>query len=330
MLVLTRSDLKKLVPMADAIELMKVAFAELSAGRATSPLRSVVEVNSDPSAMLIMPGYVPAADSLGFKAVSFFGGNSRKGLPTIQAIVCLFDQENGVPLALMEGGFITALRTGAVSGAATDLLARPDSTTVAVIGAGVQGVTQAAAVCAIRPIERIIAVDPREEAFPRYLEMMERDWPELVKRVETTTDVKRAVRAADVICTATTSKRPVFEDADVKPGTHINGVGAFTLEMEEIPAETVVRGTVVVDALDAILAEAGDLVTPLRKGLIDEAHISRELGMVAAGTAPARTSESEITIFKSVGNAVQDVVVARRAVDRAAELGLGHQIDLGE
>lgn len=328
MLALSRSDLRRLVSMPEAIELMKVAFAELSAGRATSPVRTVIEVNRDPSAMLMMPAFVPAASSLGFKVVSFFGGNAGRGLPTIHALVCLLDHESGVPLAIMEGGYLTALRTGAVSGAATDLLARPDARTLTVIGAGVQGVTQAAAVCAVRPIERILVVDARPEAFPRYRESIERDWPDLADRIETTTDAHAAVRAADVVCTATTSMQPVFADADLRPGTHINGVGAFTPEMQEVPPETVVRATIVVDAVEAALAEAGDLIIPLRGGLIRESDISRELGTVAAGRAAGRTSEGEITFFKSVGNAVQDVVVARRAVDRARESGTGATIDL--
>jgi len=328
-LALSRSDLKRLVPMPEAIEPMKVAFAELSAGRAASPLRTVIDVNHDPSAMLIMPAYVPAASSLGFKVVSFFGSNPGRQLPTIHALVCLIDHENGVPLAIMEGGYVTALRTGAVSGAATDLLARADAKTLVVIGAGVQGVTQAAAVCAVRPIERIIVVDSREEAFPRYRESIGRDWPDLLDRVETTTDVGAAVRAADVVCTATTSKKPVFHDADLRPGTHVNGVGAFTPEMQEVPPETVVRATVVVDAVEAALAEAGDLIIPLRQGLIRKSDISRELGAVATGSAQGRTTAEEITFFKSVGNAVQDVVVARRAVDRAREFGIGTGIELG-
>jgi ornithine cyclodeaminase/alanine dehydrogenase-like protein (mu-crystallin family) len=327
-LALSRSDLKRLVSMSEAIDLMKLAFAELSAGRAISPVRTVIDVNDDPSSMLMMPAFVPAASSLGFKAVSFFGGNAKRSLPTIHALVCLFDHETGVPLAVMDGGYLTALRTGAVSGAATDLLARPDACTLTVIGAGVQGVTQAAAVCAVRPIERIIVVDARADAFPRYRESIGRDWPELADLVETTTDVGAAVRAADVICTATTSREPVFSDADVRPGTHINGVGAFTPEMQEIPPETVVRATVVVDALEAVLAEAGDLIIPLREGRIGERDISRELGAVAAGIVPGRTGRDEVTLFKSVGNAVQDVVVARRAVDRARESGAGLTLDL--
>ncbi len=314
--------------MPDAVELMKLAFAELSAGRAVSPLRSVLEVNQDPSAMLLMPAHVPASGALGFKAVSFFSGNARRGLPTIHALVCLIDNETGVPLAILEGGYVTALRTGAVSGAATDLLARQDSTVLTVIGAGVQGVTQAAAVCAVRPIERIVAVDLRPESLLKFEEAMQRDWPELADRVETSTDAHAAVRRSDIVCTATTARSAVFDDADLRPGTHINAIGAFTPEMQEVPVATVVRATVVVDAVDAVLAEAGDLIIPLRQGLIDRDHIARELGQIVAGMAPGRADDDEITLFKSVGNAVQDVIVARRAVDRATELGIGTRLDL--
>ncbi len=314
--------------MADAVELMKVAFRELSAGRASAPLRSVVEAGSSASMMLTMPGFVPAERALGVKIVSYFGDNTARGLPTIHALVYMVDHETGEPLGVMEGGYVTALRTGAVSGAATDLLARPDSRTLAVIGAGVQGVTQAAAVCAVRPIERIIVADTRPEALPRFVESVRQDWPEMTGRLETTTDASAAVRAADVVCTATTSKQAVFADDDVRPGTHINGVGAFTPEMQEVPEATIRRATVVVDNVGACLAEAGDLLKPLAQGLITEAHFQRELGQIVAGTAPGRVSNEEITFFKSVGNAVQDVVVARRAIDRAAELGVGVTLNL--
>lgn len=328
MLALSKSDLKRLVPMSDAIALMKIAFAELSAGRAVSPVRSVLEVNHDPSAMLIMPALVPAASALGFKMVAFFSGNPKRNLPTIHALVCLIDHETGLPLAIMEGGYVTALRTGAVSGAATDLLARPDSKVLTVIGAGVQGVTQAAAVCAVRPIERVIVADARPDAFGKYAEAIRADWPDLTDLIEPATDVASAIRAADVICTATTAREPVFEDRDVKPGTHINAVGAFTPEMQEIPPATIVRSTIVIDQLEAILAEAGDLLKPLNAGVIDQDHFKRELGSVVSGDAVGRTSDDEITLFKSVGNAVQDVVVARRAVDRSHELGIGTSLDL--
>lgn len=328
MLALSRSDLKQLVPMRDAVELMKTAFHELSEGRATAPVRTAVEVDDQASAMLMMPGFVPAAKALGFKVVNFFPGNPAKGLSTINAIVCLIDSGTGEPLGIMEGGYVTALRTGAVSGAATDLMARPDSKTLVVIGAGVQGVTQAAAVCSVRPIERIIAVDQRADQLERYRQMVAADWPEIAAMVETTTDPAFALADADIVCTATTARAPVFADSDLRPGTHINAVGAFTPEMQEIPPATVVRSRIVIDNLGAILAEAGDLLKPMHDGLIDQSKFETELGHLVAGTAIGRADEQEITFFKSVGNAVQDVVVARYAVDQALARGVGISLDL--
>ncbi|MFN8593013.1 MAG: ornithine cyclodeaminase [Thermomicrobiales bacterium] len=328
MLILNRSQVRELVPMPEAIELMKTAFSELSAGRTVSPLRTVISLPDRAGDALFMPAFVPAMDALGLKTVSVFRRNPDLGLPVIHAIVGLIDPETGQPLAIMDGTYLTALRTGAVSGAATDLLARPESRVLTVIGGGAQGVTQVAAVCAVRPIERIIAVDVDENALTRMRDAFARDWPGIVERLETTTEAAAAVRAADVICTATTSRTPVFQDSDVRPGTHISAVGAYTPEMQELPAETVVRATVVVDAVDAALAEAGDLIIPLEQGMVDREHFARELGMVAGGTAPGRSAADEITLFKSVGNAVQDVVVAKRAVELARQRGIGTDIDL--
>ncbi len=329
MLALTRSDVRRLVPMPDAIALMKTAFAELSAGNTISPLRTVIPVPEAHGDALFMPARVAALDALGVKVVSVFQENRSRDLPVIHALVCMLDPETGQPLAIMDGTYLTALRTGAVSGAATDLLARPESKVLVAIGAGAQGATQIAAVCAVRPIERVIAVDRDEPILARLRENLVRDWPEVVDRLETTTDAAAAVRQTDVICTATTSRTPVFNDADVRPGTHINAVGAFTPEMQELPAETVMRATVVVDAVEAALAEAGDFIIPLKQGLVERSKFERELGMVAAGTVPGRTDDQEITLFKSVGNAVQDVAVGRRAVDRARAEGVGTELDLG-
>jgi ornithine cyclodeaminase/alanine dehydrogenase-like protein (mu-crystallin family) len=328
MLMLTRNQIRDLVPMPDAIELMKMAFTELSAGRTVSPLRTVISLPDREGDALFMPAYVPGMDALGLKTVSVFRRNPERGLPVIHAIVGLVDPETGQPLAIMDGTYLTSLRTGAVSGAAADLLARADSHVLVAIGAGAQGVTQIAAVCAVRPIERVIAVDVSDAALERLRQSLRSDWPEIESRLETTTDSGAAVREADIICTATTSRTPVFQDDDVLPGTHISAVGAYTPEMQEVPAATVARATVVVDAVDAALAEAGDLIIPLRDGLVAREHFARELGMVASGAAPGRASANEITLFKSVGNAVQDVVVARRAVDQARERGLGTEIDL--
>ena len=328
MLALSREDVRRLVPMSDAVELMKVAFAELSAGKAVSPIRTVIPVTEFQGDALFMPAHVPAAGALGVKVVNVFRQNPQKGLPLIHAVVVLADPETGQPLAILDGSYLTALRTGAVSGAATDLLSRPDSKTLVVIGTGVQGVTQAAAVCAVRPIERIIGVDMQEASLARYKDAIARDWPDLANRLETSTDAG-IVAEADIVCTATTSRTPVFDDALIRPGTHINAVGAYTPEMQELPAATVARATLVVDATEAALEEAGDLIAPLRDGLVGHAHFERELGMVVSGNAPGRTSDDEVTLFKSVGNAVQDVSVGKLAVDRALAEGVGVRIELG-
>jgi len=327
MLVLTRSEVRSVASMPEAIELMKSAFRELSAGRAVSPLRVPIEVAEQEGVSLFMPAFVPASDALGVKIVSVFPRNPAAGIPTIHAAVILVDVANGQPVAMMDGGFLTALRTGAVSGAATDLLARPESKTLVVIGAGAQGVTQAAAVCEVRPIERIVVVDPSEQSLSRYREAIAREWPALNDRIETTSDPS-VVRQADVICTATTSKTPVYNDDDLRPGVHINAVGAFTPEMQETPSATIARATVVVDNFEAAYAEAGDLINPVREGLVTTDHYRRELGHLVAGSAPGRTAEDEITFFKSVGNAIQDVVVGQRLVEQAREAGVGHDIDL--
>ena len=328
MLVLSRDHVRSLVPMPVAIDLMKNVFAELSAGRTNSPLRTVIPLPDRKADALFMPAFVPAMDALGMKSVNVFRKNLDRGLPVIHAVVILIDTETGQPMALMDGTYLTALRTGAVAGAAADLLARPESEVLTVIGAGAQGVTQIAAICAVRNISRVIAVDVKPESLSRLQADLERDWPELAERVETTDDTGAAVRVADIVCTATTSTVPVFRDQDVRPGTHVSGVGAFTPEMQEIPAETVERATIIVDSVEAVLAEAGDLIIPLNQGRITREAFRRELGALVTGDVLGRTSPDEITFFKSVGNAVQDVVVGRYAVDRARELGIGTDLSL--
>lgn len=327
MLVIGASDLSRLVSMADAIELMKVAFGELAAGRAQAPIRTGMHLDAANLDALTMPATVPAADALGVKLVTVAGNNAARGLPTIHATVLMMDPETGAPLGLLEGAALTALRTGAVSGAATDLLARRNARTLVVYGAGTQAVTQALAVCSVRDITRVIVVGRDPERLARFAHNVARYDERVAGRIETTTD-RTAAGDADVICAATTSREPVFDDADVRPGTHINGVGAFTPAMQEIPAQTVCRAMIVVDQRAAALEEAGDLVIPIRQGMLSEDDIRVELGMLVHGDHAGRADDDQITFFKSVGNAVQDVVVARQALDLAAERGLGQHVSL--
>ena len=323
--ILSREDVRQSLPMHEAIEAMKAAFAQLSTGQADVPLRVALEAPRHNGVTLFMPAYLPADDRMAVKIVSVFNDNPARGLPLIHALVVVVDATTGKPAAVMDGTYLTALRTGAASGAATDLLARQDARTAAIFGAGVQGRTQLEAVCAVRPIQAAWVYDVvPEQASVFAAEMGQR----LSLPVQVAGTPSEAAYQADVICTATTSTSPVFDDADVRPGTHINAVGAYTPQMQEIPVETVLRAKVVIDHRESSLAEAGDLLIPLQQGRMTETHIHAELGEIAAGLKPGRASAEEITFFKSVGVAVQDVAAASAALEAAQRLGLGTEVAL--
>ncbi len=323
--ILSREDVRQALPMRQAIEAMKGAFGQLSAGRADVPLRVALQVPRHNGLTLFMPAYLAADDQMAVKIVSVFNDNPAQGLPLIHALVVVVDATTGSPAAVMDGTYLTALRTGAASGAATDLLAREDARVAAVFGAGAQGRTQLEAVCAVRPIREAWIYDVMPERATDYASEMSRRLSLTVRVADAPAE---AVRQADVICTATTASAPVFEDAHVQPGTHINAVGAYTPEMQEIPVETVRRAKVVIDHREASLAEAGDLLIPLEQGLITEDHIHAELGQIAAGRVPGRTSAEELTLFKSVGVAVQDVAAAGAVLEAARRLDLGIEVAL--
>jgi ornithine cyclodeaminase/alanine dehydrogenase-like protein (mu-crystallin family) len=321
---LSAEDVEKTLSMAEAIRAVKEAFLQLSSGQAIVPLRTPVELTDRSGGALFMPVYLPGSEQIGLKAVSVFPENPRKKLPVIHALFLIMDGRNGRPLAVMDGESLTALRTGAASGLATDLLARREARIAAVIGAGVQGRTQLEAICAVRPIEQAYAIDldqDKAEAFAR--EMSDR-----LALPVAAAEATGALPRCDVLCTATPATRPVFSDHLLKSGAHINAVGSYQPEMCEIPRDTVARARVIVDSRAACMAEAGDLLQPIEAGLIDENHIHAEIGEIAAGTSEGRASEEQITLFKSVGNAAQDLAAASRALAQAEQLGLGVEIPL--
>ncbi len=329
MLAISRADLKQLVSMKQCIQLVKDAFVELYQDRADVPLRLGLEVDPGKDVTLLMPAHMPRLGALGFKVVSVYQSNSERNIPVTSAMVTMVDPETGVPNAILNGSYLTQLRTGAVSGAGAEYMSREDSRNLVVIGGGAQGVTQAAAIAAVRDIERITVVDRFETSFPRFQAAIEEDWPELADRLSFTTDAEDAVREADIICLATTSKQPVFDASWVKPGTHVSGVGSFTPEMQETPEAYVVNARIVVDMKEHALAETGDLIIPIEKGTLNSSDIVGELGGLVLEEFEGRTSAEENTYFKSVGNAVQDMAVGRYAVQQAIEKGIGQQIDLG-
>jgi ornithine cyclodeaminase len=320
--------------MAEAIEAVKGAYREVSSGQAVLPLRTPVPVEKRAGVTLFMPAYLANSDALGAKIVSVFSENPKQGLPLIHAVVLVLDAATGQPAAIMDGTYLTALRTGAASGVATELLARTESRVAAIFGAGAQARTQLEAVCTVRPIEEVWVYDVVPGAAKTYAEdMKERNQPlapgrRIPGEIFVADSPAEALRHADVVCTATTSKTPVFADRDLLQGVHISGVGSYTPEMQEIPPQTVARAKVIVDSREASLSEAGDLIIPLERGEITESHIHGEIGEVASGMIPGRESEEEITFFKSVGLAAQDVAVASLILRRAGEQGLGIDVEL--
>jgi ornithine cyclodeaminase/alanine dehydrogenase-like protein (mu-crystallin family) len=303
---ITTEETRRALTMPEAVRAVKEAFIQLSTGQAHAPARTSLEIPELRTTALVMPAYLPAAKRIGLKLISLCEDNPAKGLPLAQAVTILMDAETGTPLAVLDASYLTAVRTGAASGAATDALARKDARVAAVFGAGVQGRTQLEAVASVRPLERALIFDVDARAADRFAEEMGRA---LSLRVEPAPS-PQALRQADIVCTATTSAVPVFADADLKPGAHINAVGSYKPHVRELPSETVARARVFVDHRASALEEAGDLIIPLRAGLIAETHILAEIGAVLAGLAPGRLSDDEITLFKSVGNAVQDLAVA--------------------
>ena len=322
--LLTRSDVERALPMADAIGLVRDAFRALSTGQAVAPMRTVLRLPDHDGVTLVMPGYVAPSEALAVKVVSVRNRNPARGLPRINALVVLVDPATGEPVAVMNGRYLTVLRTGAASGVATDCLARPDAAVLAVIGAGAQAREQIVAVAAVRPIRRVLVYARRPEGVRALIADMGPRMRAGGVEVVAAGSAEEAVREADVVCAATTSLTPVFDGAVLRPGTHVNGVGSYRPDMRELDVTTLRRADrIVVDQRAAALGEAGELMAAIAEGVIPPGTVLAELGEIAAGTRAGRDRANEITVFKSVGNAVQDAVVARAVWTRATRAGLG-------
>jgi len=314
--MLAAADVKAALPMPKAIEAMKQAYVQFSTGRSTVPLRT--HVPTEKGVSLLMPAYLHDSRSLGVKIISIYEDNPEHGLPTISATVMVLDPETGFPLALMDGGSLTAIRTGAGGGAAADVLARRDARSVALFGAGVQARTQLQAVLAVREIAEVSIIDHFPEAAQRLADEVATR-PNAPQVILGRTPGE-AVQVADIVLTATTSPVPLFNGNDLKPGTHITGIGTFTPDKREIDEVAVGRARIVVDSCEACLEEAGDIIIP-------NAPIDAELGEILNGDKPGRENDEQITFFKSVGIAVQDTMAAALVFAAAKEQGLGTEFD---
>ncbi len=328
MRILSAADVRQALTMREAIDIVADAFAQLSSSEAVVPLRVPIHMHRHNATTFFMPAYLSKTDALAVKIVSVHNNNPAHGLPLIHAVVAVIDAETGQPVAIMDGIYLTALRTGAVSGAATRVLARADSTVAAIFGAGVQGRAQLVAISAVRQLDRVYIFDADPEKATEFVQEM-RGQPGIPEHLHVAVSPEQAVREADIICTATTSRAPVYHGDDVKPGAHVNGVGAYTPEMQENDEVLLQRASkIVVDSYSGALAEAGDLLIAIERGVIQEADIYGELGEITGGKKPGRDREEEITFFKSVGSAVQDASVAHAILSRAMERHLGTEVEL--
>ncbi len=312
--------------MAGAIEAVQKAYIAHAAGAAFTPHRTAVGVPDQQGTALFMPSYFPAASALGLKVVSVFPENTRLGLPVINGFVALLDPETGAPTTLMDAGYLTALRTGAGSGAATAALARPDAHVLAVLGAGVQAPFQALAVATVRPIDTVLIYNRTRARAEELAENLAAILPGR-PRITVAVTAAAAVGQADVVCTATAARAPLFALEDIRPGTHLNAIGSFTPDMQEFPPALCATARVYVDDVAACLAEAGELVAAVREGYTDPSFFT-PVGLVLAGQAGGRQDANEITLFKSVGLAVQDMAVAAAVLAAARRLHLGQDIPL--
>jgi ornithine cyclodeaminase len=332
MRILSAADGRAALDMPQAIALMREAFGELSAGRATMPERTVVPVEAVGGTTLFMPAYLPAGARLGLKVVGVFPQNASSGLPVVPAVVLLLDGTSGQPAALLDGTLLTAMRTGAASGVATDLLARPDATRLVLFGAGGQAPFQAEAVCGVRRITHLTLLNRTPAHAERVAEQIEQ-WhaerrPREIAIAASSADAEQALRQADIIVTATSSTTPLFPGDWIATGAHVNAIGAFTPHMRELDGALLRRARIVVDHRPAARAEAGDILLAEQEGALPPDAVYPEIGEIINGTAEGRTSASDITCFKSVGVAAQDMVVAAHVLSEAKRLGLGTEVEL--
>ena len=323
MLILNKKDLESLLTMEETLEVLETGFRELKEGRCVVPVRFHLDAEEHQGQFLFMPAFLPGLKQSGTKIVSVFPQNSSKGKPTIFATYLLSDPTTGELLALMEGATLTGIRTGGASGLATRYLARKDAKVLGIIGTGFQSFFQFKAIRAVRPIEEVWAYDLDSRRLERFCKNLN----PLIK-VYPASNPSEAVKRSDILVTSTTSKTPVFSGKDLKPGAHINAIGGFRPDMREVDDEVILRATIVVDTFEGCLSEAGDLLIPMGEGKLKRGGIHGDLGDLVTGRIKGRRSEEEITFFKSVGFAMEDVVTAHRAYEKAIREGRGQRIEM--
>ena len=329
-LILKESDMSSMISMSDIIEADKEALSIYSSQKSNIPLRSNLDIPEYKGQCLFMNGYAAPAKALGVKIVSVYPENINKNLTSVPATMVLVDAETGMVNSLLDGTYLTRLRTGAISGLATDILSRKDSKIFALFGTGGQAVTQLEAVLTVRKIEEVRVFDVFKERAKEFAaKMTEKFGKKFNVKIIAAESSDKAVENADIITTVTTSKKPVFDANKVKKNVHINGVGSYTPEMQEIPGDILVKANkIFVDTRDGAINESGDLIKPIQSGLIKKEKINGELGEVINGLMKGRESHDEMTFFKTTGSAVLDLVAAQKIYEMAKAKKIGQMVDL--
>jgi ornithine cyclodeaminase len=325
-LIVNQAEVARLLPMAECVAVMEEALSTLARGQALLPLRQVLMLPDGRGAFAAMPAHLSAPAAIGIKVITVFPGNHGTEYDSHQGAVLLFETERGRLLAVMDASSITAIRTAAVSAVATRALAREDATTLALLGTGVQAATHLEAMALVRPLRRV-RVWSRDGAHARAF--VDRARARHGLDVQAAASAREAVEDADVVCTVTSSRTPVLEGAWLRPGAHVNAVGASVRGARELDTAAVVRARLFVDRRESALNEAGDFLIPRGEGAIADDHIRAELGEVLIGRAPGRGSADEVTLFKSLGLAVEDVASAHRIHGNAQASGAGTWVELG-
>jgi alanine dehydrogenase len=321
-LLLSRKDIESFFTMKMCMDAVEKAFAGLAQGNAVLPQRTPIPLPDKSGLALFMPAYIKNMKALGAKIVSVYHENAAKhNLPAVLGTILLLDEDTGFPIAIMDGGFLTAMRTGAASGVATKHMARPEADVAAIFGSGVQAFTQVLAVHEARPLRKLIVWSLDKE-------VVRQNFADRVKErigipVELAAGPDAAASEADIFVLATSAGEPIVNGTWFKPGTHINSIGSHTPKMRELDTLTVQRSRVVCDLLDACKAEAGDFILPAAKGEWEWDKVAGNLGDVILGRVPGRASADDITLFKSVGLAVQDMSAAKAVYDEALRRGIG-------
>lgn len=322
LLIITSAQVRELLPMDECIDAMESALKALRAGEAVNPLRTWLPLPENDGSLIVMPSYVPGA--MGVKMLSLMPHNHGTAYDSHMGAVMLFEAEHGRPLALMEAGAITAIRTAAVSGAAARALANPDAGDLAILGSGVQARSHLQAMSVVRNIRRARVWSRTAQHAAAFVEHVAANY---LFPIEAVSSIEAAVSGADIICTATGAREPILHGDWVSPGAHLNVVGASSPTTRECDTSLMERARLFVDRRESVLAESGDFLIPKSEGAIDDYHIQGELGEVLLNIVPGRGTADEITLFKSLGLAIEDLAAAQLIYAKAVERGVGAQVD---